>query len=712
MFEKNSKIDLSYLEMDSILRPIYRRGNRILRNFLFLYFLIGILFSSIYQTWYLGFVVGGTLTLSFLLTAFFNPSGFFSRAISGIVLQSFSFLFLFQLKGKLESEMFFLISFAVLIVYYDWKAFVPAGIFYVFLFSTYNLFDPFSLKLNHPQNEIIFTFILQLGISSLHILICAYWAYLLKKTTLRDSETMKLMDRYSEELGKTSNFLHTILDNIPYMVFVKGKEKLEFVIWNKAGEKMTGYSKEKILGKTDKDFFEHVYSEHFHNYDKEVIQSGQPVDIARETIPDKDGGTIYLHTKKIPIYEKDELKYILGISEDITERLIQEEELKKAKNAAEHLSKVKSEFLANMSHELRTPLNSILGFGQFLMMEEIGELNLRQREYIEYILQSGQLLLGLISEILDLSKIESGKFELSVAPISIKPVLEASIKTIEPLAIKKNINLSFEFPDHPIIVTLDTMRFKQIILNLLNNAIKFTEPGKQVGMEVVARNGNVFITVWDKGVGIAESEVQLVFEPFEQIGDKSKKVGGTGLGLSIAKRLVEIQNGTIKVESQLGKGSSFTIQLKILSTEEEKGHSTTTVPYSPSNSGAIFKRPFVFLIIEDDELSAQILQTALIMQNQECKVAGNWREAKIILQNEHIDIVLTDMHLPDMFGSDILEWINTNIPKLPVIAVTASVDKSLGNDYISKGFSGFIGKPVELKKFYKIVSDVINKTYE
>jgi signal transduction histidine kinase len=164
-----------------------------------------------------------------------------------------------------------------------------------------------------------------------------------------------------------------------------------------------------------------------------------------QILQNEKGEYLYLETKQIPILENEQVKYLLEISADITQKIKKEEELQEAKKQAERLNKVKSEFLANMSHELRTPLNSIIGFGQFLLMESEGKLNFKQREYVKYILKSGELLLGIINEILYLSKIEAGKFELNFTPSFLKPILESSLKTLEPLALKKIFRLILIF---------------------------------------------------------------------------------------------------------------------------------------------------------------------------------------------------------------------------------------------------------------------------
>ncbi len=222
----------------------------------------------------------------------------------------------------------------------------------------------------------------------------------------------------------------------------------------------------------------------------------------------------------------------------------------------------KSEFLANMSHELRTPLNAILGFTEILLDDET--LNKKQKEYMRYVYDSGKHLISLIDDILDISKIEAGRAELELTYISLKDLLERSLILIKEKAHKHQVKLSLSVDENAGEIEADERKLKQIIYNLLSNAVKFTTDGGSVGVEVKKEGKSAAITVWDTGIGITKENYEKIFKPFGQLESVySRKYSGTGLGLSITKQLVELHGGTITVESELGKGSRFTVMLPV-----------------------------------------------------------------------------------------------------------------------------------------------------
>jgi signal transduction histidine kinase len=250
------------------------------------------------------------------------------------------------------------------------------------------------------------------------------------------------------------------------------------------------------------------------------------------------------------------------ITRDITEQKTIAEELSAKNLELERASRLKSEFLANMSHELRTPLTSILGFSSILQKQIFGALNSKQQSYIHQIYQSGQHLLGLINDVLDLSKVEAGQLRLEVVPIVIEELCEKTLALVREQARVRQLTVhsSIEPDLEPLMA--DELRVRQMLLNLLSNAIKFSTDGGDIGLDVKQQGSLLQMSVWDNGIGIAEDQQHLLFHPFQQVdGSLSRRHEGTGLGLALTKKLAELHSGTVTMESKEGEGSRFTICL-------------------------------------------------------------------------------------------------------------------------------------------------------
>ena len=261
---------------------------------------------------------------------------------------------------------------------------------------------------------------------------------------------------------------------------------------------------------------------------------------------------------KITTVSRDEL------TKEVSEHKRTAEALAKARRAAEAANEAKSEFLANMSHELRTPLNSIIGFSEVMIDGMAGPVRDDQKEYLNDILESGNHLLSLITDILDLSKVEAGMIELELKEISLKDLLEGSLVMFKEKAITHNIKLSSDISEDVGHIVADERRLKQVMFNLLSNAVKFTPDGGKVGIKASKIDNEVQVAVWDTGIGISKEDMNKLFQPFQQIETTLTKIHpGTGLGLNLSKKFVELQGGRIWVESEFGKGSKFSFTIPI-----------------------------------------------------------------------------------------------------------------------------------------------------
>ncbi|MDD7984535.1 ATP-binding protein [Lentisphaera marina] len=363
---------------------------------------------------------------------------------------------------------------------------------------------------------------------------------------------------------------------------------------------------------------------------------------------------------------------------------------------AESANKMKSEFLANVSHEIRTPMNAILGFSELLEKENIDK---KSMEYVEAINSSGRSLLHLINDILDLSKVEAGKLELTYTKVDLRSLINEFHAVFSRDFAKKDLELLLEIDDVvPDLVSLDEVRIRQILFNLIGNAVKFTDHG-YVKVELKAdlrRNGIVDLDfiVSDTGVGIGEEANRRIFGAFNQASAEiSKEYGGTGLGLSICKELSQLMGGSINLESEQGKGSSFTVSLKSVKVELN-----TKLELSPEKSENKYKFEKSKILIVDDTLLNRILLKEFLKEFPfELEEAENGQLALDALESFDADLILMDMKMPVMDGRQATERMKSN-PKLkakPVVAVTASAMKA-SEDELSKLCDDFLRKPFKM----------------
>ncbi len=357
-----------------------------------------------------------------------------------------------------------------------------------------------------------------------------------------------------------------------------------------------------------------------------------------------------------------------------------------AKEELERASKFKDQFLSTMSHELRTPLNAILGFSDLLPDERYGPLNERQRRYVAHIHTSGQHLLNLINDILDLSKIEAGRLELAFESVRVEMSFREVLDTLRPLADKKSHTLS-QHAANDLYVRADATRFKQVLMNLVGNAIKFMPEGGQIELSARMMDGEVRIDVRDTGPGIPAEEQKRIFESFYRLRQSEKSAEGTGLGLAITQRLVELHGGELRLESEVGRGSCFYFSLPLVPAIRQP------LAQRP-HSGVKTTEPQRILVIEDDPAAAQIIESQLVSSGYEAVVCDQPQRAAEVAATLRPNAITLDLLMKPIPGWEVLGQLkrDSRTANIPVIVITVANSPAMG---AILGADEYLAKPVD-----------------
>ena len=514
----------------------------------------------------------------------------------------------------------------------------------------------------------------------------------------------EVLNKYEAELLLNQGRLQSILDNATSLMYIKDLDG-KYLLTNKKLKEYLNLTDEEIIGKTDYEITGADQAQRFKDTDDQVINTGKPVEL--EDSIERPDGTHNMLIIKFPLVDSQNNIYgISGIATDITERVKYQEQLIYSNKVAIDARKMQEQFLANMSHEIRTPMNGIQGMTDLLLQTK---LNNEQEDFVKTIKVSSDNLLVIINDILDFSKIKAGKLTIEKINFNLKEVLKNIEGIFKHKLLEKELQLNiFIEEDVPATLKGDPYRLNQILINLVGNAIKFTDDGS-INISISKQNKNaaemlIIFTISDTGIGIETEKLSEIFDSFSQANiETSRKYGGTGLGLAITRQLIEMQNGIITVQSEMNKGTSFIFN----------------IPYLPGNAGeAIFLdgkktsnyRALLggkkFLVVEDNEVNQKVIGHVLQNAGGIVDIAGNGLEAISLLNNSaDYNMVIMDLQMPVMDGYATTKYIRKVMKlSIPIVAMTASALKSEKTKCIEYGMNDYITKPFDYHILYKRLS--------
>ncbi|MBP1908653.1 response regulator [Methanolobus bombayensis] len=534
---------------------------------------------------------------------------------------------------------------------------------------------------------------------------------------IRDITERKEIERLEHE---NQERMSLIIDNINCGVFLIDAHTHEIVDVNTTALELVGRKKEDLKGRV------------CHNFICPTEKGNCPISNLHQSLDRSERMLIRSDGTEIPILKSVEVvnfgghELFIESFIDITHMKNAEKELMDAKVHAEAANRTKSEFLATMSHELRTPLNSVIGFSDLLLDGSFGELNEKQYKFMDNISHSGKHLLNLINDILDISKIEAGKMELFYEIFDFSDLVADLNLMMKPLSSKKGILLEFNMVPRSIFINADRGKLKQIMYNLIGNAIKFTPDGGEVNIDISMKDQILLIGIHDNGIGIPKEDQNKLFQPFVQLDSASnRKFEGTGLGLALVKNLLELHGGTIEVDSEQGKGSTFYLKVplnlkdkdlnaKIAAMDDDKGEIQTSIISTADNltiikpEGSDGTEPLI-LVVEDDPNSSELLSFMLNEAGFRVILAEDGAEALEIAKDVNPFAITLDLNLPGMDGTQILENLKKDncTSSIPVMVLSSLGEKDVG---MVVGVVDHLTKPVDSNRLMDVLSNLVEKS--
>ncbi|HEV2479185.1 MAG TPA: ATP-binding protein [Puia sp.] len=547
--------------------------------------------------------------------------------------------------------------------------------------------------------------------STLLLITCSVLVFVfISVILLRLNGDIVLRKQAEQKLKESQTWLESILENSTSLIYIKDLLG-RYVMVNRRFREVLEVQEQRVIGHTDVDFSSPDAAAHYQVLDEQVVRTGRSLEI-EEIIP-TTAGDVYLLSIKFPLLDGNgKLIGIGGIATEITERVQYQHQLIAATREAQSAKSMQELFLANMSHEIRTPMNGIQGMTDLLLDTPLTD---QQKEFARIIKRSVNNLLVVVNDVLDFSKIKAGKLAIEKIEFRVKDVVENARAIFAHRIAKKGLQLLVDIDEEiPDTLKGDPYRLNQVLVNLIGNAIKFTEQGwikvRVKAQERTSAHVILLFSIADSGIGIPAESLPYIFDHFSQAGlDISRRYGGTGLGLAICQQLLQLQGGEITVESRERQGSVFTFRLTYgYNKQADKEASVASVLSDHFATQALSGRRF--LVVEDNEVNQQLMDHVLKKAGGQVTIAGNGEEAVSCLRmGEPYDLVIMDLQMPVMDGYAATRYIRQELQlSVPIVAITATalVDEQLR--CLEVGMNDYMTKPFEFGDLYKRVSALIN----